>query len=95
MKTDWMTRLLLGVIAVFLGVIALNGAGFTASATAAPKTPVTVDQKFGNIQISGDQNGFYAFDSATGRIWFYSATNFRGPPEDVGILEEPGRRLGR
>ena len=36
-----------------------------------------------------------AFDSATGRIWFYSATNFRGPPEDVGILEEPGRRLGR
>ena len=95
MKPDWLTKLLLAAIALFLGVIALNGAGFTGSAAAAPRTPVAVDQKFGSIQISGDQNGFYVFDSATGRIWFYSATNFRGPPEDVGVLEEPGRRLGR
>jgi hypothetical protein len=95
MKPDWLTKLLLGTIALSLAVIALNGAGFTGSAAAAPRTAVAVDQKFGTIQISGDQNGFYVFDSATGRIWFYSASDFRGQPENVGQIEEPGRRLGR
>ena len=94
MKTDWITKTLLGVIALFLGVIALNGISLS-SAAFAQKSPVAVDQKFGHLQVTGDQNGFYVFDSATGRIWYYSAANFRANPEEVGQLEEPGRRLGR
>ena len=95
MKPDWVTKLLLGAIALCLSVIALNGAGFTGSAAIAQKSPVAVDQKFAHVQVTGDQNGFYLFDSATGRIWYYSAVNFRANPEEVGQLEEPGRRLGR
>ena len=95
MKTDWLTRSLLGAIALFLGVIALNGAGLTGTSAVAQRPPVTVDQKFSHVQLTGDQNGFYVFDSATGRIWYYAAANFRGNPEEVGQLEEPGKRLGR
>jgi hypothetical protein len=87
--------LLLLVIALMLAVIAVNGSGFTGSAAAAQKSPVAVDQKFGHVQVTGDQNGFYVFDSATGRIWYYAAANFRANPEEVGQLEEPGKRLGR
>jgi hypothetical protein len=94
MKPDWITRTLLGAIALFLGMIALNGTSLS-SAAFAQKSPVAVDQKFGHLQVTGDQNGFYVFDSATGRIWYYSAANFRANPEEVGQLEEPGRRLGR
>ena len=94
MKADYTTKLLLGLIALFLGIIAMNGTGFT-SAAAAQRAPVTVDHKFAHVQVTGDQNGFYVFDSATGRIWYYAAQNFRGNPEEVGQLEEPGRRLGR
>ena len=95
MKIDWITKFLLGTIALFLGLIALNGAGMTGTSAVAQRAPVTVDQKFAHIEVTGDQNGFYVFDSATGRIWYYSAQNFRGSPEEVGQLEEPGRRLAR
>ena len=95
MRPDWITKLLLVVIALLLVVITLNGSGFTGSPAVAQRSPVTMDQKFAHVQVSGDQNGFYVFDSATGRIWYYAAANFRGNPEEVGQLEEPGKRLGR
>jgi hypothetical protein len=94
MKNDWTTKALLGAIALFLGMIAVNGTSLNTAAVA-QRAPVAVDQKFGHVQITGDQNGFYVFDSATGRIWYYSAANFRANPDEVGRLEEPGRRLGR
>ena len=93
MRPDWTTKILLALIAAFLGLIALNGV--TGAPAVAQRDPVTVDQKFAHVQVSGDQNGFYVFDSATGRIWYYAAANFRGNPEEVGQLEEPGKRLGR
>jgi hypothetical protein len=95
MKTDRLTKALLAAIALLLGVIALNGAGGVGSAAVAQRAPVALDPKFRNLQITGDQNGFYLFDSASGRIWYYGAVNFRANPEDVGQLEEPGRRLAR
>ena len=95
MKTDSTTKVLLAVIAVLLGIIAVNAAGLTGSAALGQKSPVVIDQKFAHVQLTGDQNGFYVFDSATGRIWYYSAANFRANPEEVGQLEEPGKRLGR
>ena len=93
MKLDWLSKSLLAVIALSLCVIALNGIG--GSPVIAQRSPVAIDTRFPTVQISGDQNGFYLFDSATGRIWYYAAQNFRGNPEEVGRLEEPGRRLGR
>lgn len=94
-KLDWVTRSLMGVIAIFLGIIALNGSSPIASTAAAQRASGAVDPKFAHVQISGDQGGFYLFDHSSGRIWFYSALDFRGNPEDVGQLEEPGRRLAR
>lgn len=95
MKTDHVTKTLLGLIVLLLALIALNGYGPVGSSAVAQRAPVVVDQKFSHVQLTGDQNGFYVFDSATGRIWYYAATNFRGNPEEVGQLEEPGKRLGR
>ena len=95
MKPDRVTKFLLSVIALCVSVIALNGAGVTVSPAVAQRSPVVTDHKFPTVQISGDQNGFYLFDSATGRIWYYAAADFRAHPTEVGQLEEPGRRLGR
>lgn len=94
-KSDWITRSLMGAIALFLGFIAFGGAGSAESTAAAQKAPGVVDPKFAHLQISGDQSGFYLFDHSSGRIWYYSAQDFRANPEDVGQLEEPGRRLAR
>ena len=93
MKPDWVTKLLLSVVAMSLCLIAFNGLSGTAAV--AQRSPVVLDTRFPNIQITGDQNGFYLFDRGTGRIWYYASQNFRGNPEEVGTLEEPGRRLGR
>jgi hypothetical protein len=95
MKTDWLTKSLLFAIALFVGMIAVNGTGGFTSAAVGQRAPVAVDPKFGHVQLSGDQNGFYLFDTTTGRIWFYSAASFRNNPEEVGQLEEPGKRLSR
>jgi hypothetical protein len=95
MKPDWITKSLLLAIALFLGIIALDGSRGTGSAAVAQRTPVAVDQKFGHIQFSGDQDGFYLFDKASGRIWFYSSTDFRARPNEIGKLEQPGERLAR
>ena len=94
MKPDRVTQLLLGAIALFLCLIALNGTNFWGHSALAQRAPAP-DAKFDHYQLSGDQNGFYLFDKASGRIWYYAAANFRGNPDDVGQLEEPGRRLAR
>ena len=95
MKTDWPTRVLLSAIALFLGVIAVNGTGGLGSTALAQKTPVVIDQKFGHLRFTGDSNGFYMIDSNTGRIWYYRAGDFRARPDEIGQIEEPGARLSR
>ena len=95
MKPDWPTRVLLFAIALFLGIIAINGTGGLGTPALAQKTPVTIDQKFGHLRFTGDSNGFYMFDSNTGRIWYYRAGDFRARPDEIGQIEEPGARLSR
>ena len=95
MKTDWLTRVLLGAIALFLGVIAVHGTGGFGSAAVAQQAPVTAQPKFAHLRLSGDSNGFYLFDNSTGRIWYYRAGDFRGRPDEIGQIDAPGARLSR
>ena len=93
MKPDRTTKLIFAAIAVFLGIIAYNGTGGAASPALAQQAGA--DPKFNHIQLSGDADGFYLFDKVGGRIWFYPASDFRGRPNEIGKLEEPGGRLAR
>ena len=95
MKTDWFTKLLLTAIALFLGIIALNGTGGVGAPARAAQAVAGGGPRFNDVQLSGDQDGFYLFDKASGRIWFYSSTDFRARPNEIGKLEQPGERLAR
>ena len=110
MKTDWLTKSLLSAIALFLGVIAVNGTGGVGAAAVAQQgqpaqqaqaaqpasqTPPTAQRTFDHLRLSGDANGFYLFDGQSGRIWYYRAADFRARPDEIGQIEEPGGRLSR
>lgn len=93
MKTDTVTKLLLGAIALFLGIIAVSGVVAPSPAFAQRVPPQ--EPKFAHLQLVGDKDGFYMFDTVSGRIWYYGANDFRARPEKVGQVEEPGERLNR
>ena len=72
MKPDWLTRVLLFAIALFLGIIAVNGTGGLGSTALAQRTPVTVDQKFGHLRFTGDSKGiFYLSDREKGFLQLF------------------------
>lgn len=87
MKTDRFTKGVLVVIATALATIACN------QATSGPGSVAHAAGKFANVQLSGSEAGFIAFDSESGDVWAYQnhgsgidAVQYLGKMTDLGKL---------
>ena len=92
MKTDTLTKSLLAAVAVFLGMIAFNG--FDAGPSpAAAQQPLGNPPAFAHLQIAAAPDRFYVLETATGRLWLYSAADFTVDAKSLGRINTPGQRL--
>ena len=95
MKPDMYTKIVLTVIALFLGYLAL---GRTGPSTAVAQAPVAADA-FARVDIipAGSPDSFIMFDKATGGVWRYQTMREGGYPfvrmGPGGRIEKPGSNV--
>jgi hypothetical protein len=68
MKPDLYTKSVLTVIALMLAVVACNQ-------YVSPRATVEAQGTLAGVQIAGAQFGFWALDTRSGDLWYYSPTD--------------------
>lgn len=88
MKCDRYTKVMLTIIAVFLGMIGLGRLELLPTVQAFPAA-----NAFDKVEFSGVGNTFQLFDKTTGEVWAYSNINGRTEVKLLGQIDKPGGPL--